>query len=385
MLGLLLEVAIGVAVLGWSGGGQAAPPVAPPLHPIAGSFTPDGTKLGECSTSGCFEQALGNVAFYQGAEAALDLVDSVYRDGASAACHRAVHVIGAASLARNGGSVAQTFAEGSPKCWSGYYHGVLERSLIDVDSYEPDALAAVARTLCTEAKTMVPWIAYQCLHGLGHGLMITTGLDLPRSLAVCRRLDVWWDRDACRGGVFMENISASYGFRSRWLRDDDPVYPCNGVARADKWRCYQMVTTRILPAVGDDWRRAAEACAGVEADFVNVCFLSLGRDASSRSARDADAVIRTCSVARPFGGEGACIAAAAMDMTANDMSPRKARVLCESVPVGLQVDCYFGTGVTMGRFTSSEMARERDCRALTAEPRLVDACLRGGRSTLPRS
>ncbi len=55
----------------------------------------------------------------------------------------------------------------------------------------------------------------------------------------------------------MENQSSSYGFTSTWLRDDDPLYPCDWVAREDKRRCYQMVTFRILPAVGDDWDETA--------------------------------------------------------------------------------------------------------------------------------
>ncbi len=100
---------------------------------------------------------------------------------------------------------------------------------------------------------MTPWIEYQCFHGLGHGLMIATGLDLAISLEVCSRLDRRWDRDACRGGVFMENISTSYGVRSLWLRDEDPLYPCNWVGLEAKRRCYQLVTSRILPTVGDDW------------------------------------------------------------------------------------------------------------------------------------
>lgn len=380
----LADAALAFAVLGGESG--RTPTTALPLHPVAGNFTPDDTQLGECSDERCFQQAFGNIAYREGPKAALALVDDVYGDGGSSACHRVVHAIGAASLARYRGSVARTFAEGSSTCWSGYYHGVLERSLVNVESRTPIALGAVARTLCTDPSTRVsPWIAYQCLHGLGHGLMIATGLSLPLSLDVCKRLATRWDRDACKGGVFMENLSPSFGVRSRWLRDDDPVYPCNEVAPEDKYRCYQMVTSRILPAVGDDWERTAEVCADVEVDFVSTCFQSFGRDASSRSDRDPTETLRICAIARPYGGEGDCVSAAAYDVTANYASGARATALCRAVPANVRTRCYDGIGGVMGRFRTTEEARVEDCRSITTAAQLIEACVRGGRSAVPRT
>jgi hypothetical protein len=383
VLGALAEAALALAVSHGESGRTAA--TALPVHSVAGSFVPDRTQLQACNDERCFQQAFGNIAFYEGPRPALALVDDIYDIG-NPACHGVVHAIGAASLARNQGNVAHTFAEGSSICWSGYYHGVLERSLLGLKSYRPAALGAVARTLCSDATARdVPWVAYQCLHGLGHGLMISTGLSLPLSLDVCKRLATRWDRDACKGGVFMENISPSYGVHSRWLRADDPVYPCTAVAREDKRRCYQMVTSRILPTVGDDWTRTAELCSEVENDFVSVCFQSFGRDASSRSGRDPAELAPICAIARPYGGEGDCIAAAARDVTANYTSGLMARVLCEAVSENLRGGCYYGIGTVMGQFRTSRAEREGDCRAIVITPHLVDECIRGGQSTLPRT
>lgn len=361
-------------------GNQAAP-----LHPIVGTFVSDDTRVEECGDESCFQQALGNISFREGPKRAFAVVDVVYGEGGSPACHRAAHFIGAAALVRYGGSVSRALAKGSPKCWSGYYHGALERALVSVKSYKASDLAAAARSLCREAAlTMTPWTAYQCIHGLGHGLMISTGLNLPLSLAVCRRLDRRWDRDACKGGVFMENLSPSFGVRSRWLRDDDPLYPCDAVAREDKQRCYLMVTSRVLPLVGDDWERAADTCARVEPDFIAACFRSYGRDASSRNSRNASETANTCAIAGPYGGEGWCIVGAAHDIAGNYASGPRALPLCDLVAANLRTDCFFGLGSVMGRLRKTSAARIADCRALVTQPRLVDACLRGGRSALPR-
>ena len=383
VLAALAEAALALAVS--RGDDRLGAATASPLHPFIAEFIPDGTQLQACGDEPCFQQAFGNVAFRDGPKAALALVDDVYDTG-NPACHRIVHAIGAASLARYRGDVTRTFAEGSSVCWSGYYHGVLERSLVNVRSRTPSALGAVARTLCSDATAGVtPWVAYQCFHGLGHGLMLTTGLSLPLSLAVCKRLATWWDRDACKGGVFMENISPSYGLRTRWLRDDDPVYPCNRVAREDKRRCYQMVTSRILPAVDGDWERTAEICAGVEVDFVPTCFQSFGRDASSRARRDPAETTRLCAIAQRHGGEGDCIAAAGRDVTANYTSGLKGRVLCDAVSEEVRGRCYYGVGTVLGQFSRSRAAREADCQSIVTVRRLVEECVRGGESSLPRT
>ena len=74
------------------------------------------------------------------------------------------------------------------------------------------------------------FLYYQCVHGLGHGLMISTGYDLPYALHVCEKLQTGWDESSCTGGVYMENVNAangtSIGFKTTWVKPKDLVYPC---------------------------------------------------------------------------------------------------------------------------------------------------------------
>ena len=375
-LGAVVEVIVAVVVFG-GGDGKILPRSALPLHPVAQSFTPDETRLAECSEQSCFEQAFGNIAYYEGPKTAITLFDKTLEEG-DPSCHRIAHTIGAASLVRYEGNVARTFAEGSSSCFSGYYHGVLERALIGVKSRDPDKLGGVARDLCDDPQVLVSrWMAYQCFHGLGHGLMITTGYGLPLSLDACERISTYLDRTSCKSGVFMENISSSYGVRSRWIDDEDPVYPCNSIERDDKITCYGMVTSRILRVIGLDWEKTAEICAGVEKRFVSTCFRSMGRDISGQTHRDPDEIVALCNVAGQYGAEGACISAAAMDMTSNYTSGKQAAMLCEAAPMETRGPCYFGIGGVMGRFTATQAEREGDCHEITSDPRYVSSCVQG--------
>jgi hypothetical protein len=366
---------------------DGAPAAALPLHPVAGTFEPDDTKLEDCDEQRCYEQAFGNLAYYDGPEAALDVFDAkIAQPGPiESGCHRIVHTIGSASLARYGGNVARTFSEGRASCWSGYYHGVLERAFADVDAFDAVALGRVSRGLCDDAEVRkITWLAYQCVHGLGHGLMIHTGYDLPLALDTCDELATAWDQTSCKGGVFMENISTSYGVKSRWVKGkDDPVYPCNVIEQNDKLYCYLMVTSHILRVEDWDWEKTARICSEVENGWVATCFQSLGRDASGSSRQNPDEIMELCAVARPYGGEGDCISAAAKDMTANYAGGKEAAFLCDSTSAGLRGWCYYAIGTIMGSFTATEPERRADCEAITDDERYVAQCIRGASGLAP--
>jgi hypothetical protein len=383
-LAALALAALAVGVLADGGSGAAQTTTAQPLHPVAGNFKPDVTRLDDCSEEdyACFEQAYGNLAYRSGPKKAL----AALREGAESAsnsCHRIAHIIGSASLARYDGNVGRTFAEGTSDCFSGYYHGVLERSLVNVKSYKASALGAVARGLCTGAEVRaIVELEYHCLHGLGHGLMITTGYELPVSLAVCDHLGGTWAVRACNGGVFMENFFSSYGVQSRWVREDDPVYPCNWVAEEDKMPCYQLITSRILRVVGVDWERTAEICASVERNWVASCFESFGRDVSGQTHRDAEEILEICAVARPYGHERECVRFAAMDMVENYAAGTQAAAFCDATTPALQPGCYDAIGAIMGRFKTTPAERAADCRSLTIVQRNAAACIRGAGTRL---
>ena len=110
-----------------------------------------------------------------------------------ASCHPIAHTIGAGALRRFHGDVGRAFADGAATCGSGYYHGLLEWKLAGLSEEEVPGLA---RTVCKDTRAGASqFIYYQCVHGLGHGLM----LDL------CHGLATDFDQVSCSGGVFMEN------------------------------------------------------------------------------------------------------------------------------------------------------------------------------------
>jgi hypothetical protein len=348
--------------------GQAAQGIA-----VVGPFKPNTQRLEGCIDTDCRRQAFGNIAYRKGPKAALDLFDEKQRTdkAVEADCHRIAHTIGAASLEYYDGSVAQALAHGRSTCWSGYYHGVVEHAFLGTPL---DKLAAKARSICVgDDIRRTGYIAYQCVHGLGHGLMIHTGYDLPGSLRVCDQLATDWDRTSCHAGVFMENVSSSYGVKSRWLRDDDLIYPCNVVKEKHKLYCYLMVTSRILAANGYSWEKTVKTCNESEPAWVATCFQSLGRDASGNTRQNAAQILGICALAGKMGRE--CIYGAARDIVSNDAGPKRAIPLCEGAAAAARAYCYEGIGTILGGLHAYRDQRRAACRAVTK--RYFVACARG--------
>ncbi|NJK46449.1 MAG: hypothetical protein HC933_21340 [Pleurocapsa sp. SU_196_0] len=316
----------------------------------------------------------------RGAKVALARFDSLIAQPGpvESNCHRIAHTIGSASLARLQDNVAKAFVEGSSSCWSGYYHGIVERAFLKLTSFEPDEVARVSADICDDAEIRATsWIAYQCVHGLGHGLMITSGLDLPLALEICNKLATSWDQQSCQGGVFMENISTSYGTKSEYLKDDDLIYPCNIVKENDKLYCYLMVTSRILNANGYNWEQTAKLCQGAEKNWVKVCFRSYGRDASGSSRSDNAQILQKCNRAAPFGGMLGCVIGAAADITANDTSGARTARFCQTVPDNMRATCYWSLGTVSGGFKASSEDRLADCRQWISDEKMIQTCHAG--------
>lgn len=340
------------------------------------AFEPDDTELSDCrprGDTGCYEQAFANLTFEQGPAVALDLLQrrSGTDDTVAADCHRIAHSMGAAALVRFSDDVGTSFARGSAVCSSGYYHGILERSFAGV---EEDELGEKAAALCNDGILQrQPFLAFQCRHGLGHGLMIETGYELPVALDACDALNVD-QRAACHDGVFMENFSSSYGVSSDYLRDDDLLYPCNDVVSERKYSCYIIVTGRIYDVLGS-WKATAEECRAAEPDWQYVCFRSFGRDAISRNSYDQGTARRLCKLTREWEGE--CVLSVALHIANEERGLRGAARFCRSSQVQLRVYCYTGLGITASVLIPDPNRRQRDCDRLTSDPREAFACSTG--------
>lgn len=293
-----------------------------------------------------FEQIQCYRAYYQGllqkegSKAAMSDLRARYGDPfIHSQCHQLAHVIGREAALFYHQNLSEAFRYGDSFCWSGYYHGVMEGIVGDIGK---ENLVAKLDSICKDipGKEKHSFDYYNCVHGLGHGIMATLGNELPASLKMCDNLTGGWERSSCWSGAFMENIIADEVYHvSKYLKDDDPLYPCNMVEDTYRNTCYLMQTSRMLALVGRDFSKVFELCSRVEEPYTNTCYQSLGRDASGNTVSNVEMTRKYCMLGRDFRQQSNCIIGAVKDFISFHHSDKEAKELCVSLPQELQETC----------------------------------------------
>lgn len=267
------------------------------------------------------------------------VMDKLLEESAGASlvdCHQEAHQVGRVSYELFG---AEVFEEGDASCHSGFYHGAMEALLATEGTQD---LERTITEICNLFGTRFG--QFECIHGVGHGLMAFENYDMPAALDACDRLESDFAAHSCYGGVFMENVVAGQGLgaipghETQWV-NTDPHFPCNAdfvsQDRGRTFECYQMQTSWMLTLTNYDRAAVINECQRAPADMQNVCFRSLGRDIAGFTLRDTDRMIQECGqVPRTSGYYRSCITGAlnvVVDFWGPDLG-NQAHAFCEAVP-----------------------------------------------------
>lgn len=184
-------------------------------------------------------------------------------------CHILTHEIGQAAYEKFQDFTVSIKYHGEI-CNSGYLHGVIESHF----SHNEDIFSAV-QTVCADYPSG-KFLAWECYHGVGHGLMYYTANDLPRSLSECRAFMEKFASTACINGVFMENFNTDQKLHpSGFLRSDDPFFPCNDQRPEDKAECYLYAPSYYLN-LNSSYQGALEWCGSAEEGYETACAQGVG-------------------------------------------------------------------------------------------------------------
>ncbi len=288
----------------------------------------------------CYHNGLETYMKGNGGRKTLELLQAVSDLGgyAQVNCHPLSHEVGHIAL-HFYGNIPAAAPEYIPTCSSGYYHGLLEEYLANVPSYDQGIVDA-----CGDPNKEIFFNWFQCTHGEGHGVMQFRDDEVPLALKDCDLLpDIKQAREICYGGVFMENITTDEktGHASKYIKKEDPLYPCNAPEIADKYRgsCYFLASSQILKINGYNFKDAFVQCDKAEQQYKWLCFQSLGRDVSGTALGDIHKVIEMCQYGQPVNN-GDCFFGAERNFVNEKGEFDVGIALCEAAPEQYKNKCF---------------------------------------------
>ena len=242
-------------------------------------------------------------------------------------CHPLTHVIGN-EAAKKYADVSGAYKDGDSFCWSGYYHGVLEGIIGRIGLAKLESqMDGICQSLAAAGR--YSFDHYNCVHGLGHGVMAIYDNDLFKSLVACDAVKDSWERNSCWSGVFMENVIVDNKYHfSEFLKPEDPLYPCNAVGAQYRGICYLMQTSYMLKVTGGDFVKVFDLCASVEEIHRDTCYESLGRDVSGRSVSNVAQTKAGCALGKTIEQREHCIIGAVKDFISYLHDDVRAKELC---------------------------------------------------------
>lgn len=376
----------------------------------------DGRRVG---SRGCpAEEFLLGVLQTEGVRPAMDALERLVAIDADVRrdAHGYAHAIGIAAYDGTE-EVGEVFAQCTPAHQSGCYHGVIQSYFVQHMAEHGGHLDPImVNELCREQRDDPDqrWLLFQCAHGMGHGLVALVDRHLPASLEGCDLIEFAWEREACYGGAFMENIvhetaphhavgrpdteghgahgaaieatsgqhhgdhrAATTPSRDPFppLDKDDPFYPCSALDARYAVSCYQMQTSAILYFNGYDVPAAAATCADAPEAYRSVCFQSLGRDISSMTGQDHDRARTFCGSA-PADYEPWCHLGYAKNLVDLTADSQDGLAYCRLLPAGESKRfCYVAMGEQIWVLAEAPEQRSVLCRG--AEEEYIDACRHG--------
>ena len=246
-------------------------------------------------------------------------------------CHPLMHVIGrtAASAYQ---TTSEAFAHGDSFCWSGYYHGVMEGLIAKIGLKN---LPVELNAICADipGKESYNFNYYNCVHGLGHGIMALLGDEVFQSLKMCDNLTGSWEQQSCYGGVFMQNIIDSTNVADtdnvvKDLRPSEPLYPCTAVEAKYKGQCYLGQTSYALQVTGYNYKKVFDMCTKVEEPYRDICNQSMGRDVANQAGHEKNRTKELCFITPLENDRNNCIVGAVKEIISYYHSDKQANEFC---------------------------------------------------------
>lgn len=252
--------------------------------------------------------------------------------------HTYAHEIGYATFARYP-TLSEQLSQCRDHAAGGCYHGVMMKYVASNGIPSTEKVTHV----CDQIQDQHQNIYKDCLHGLGHGVMMgflmntqqIPGLsEIKSALQTCDGLRSEYEQYHCHRGAFMEYMMAAnthvFHYPAQATYDaQDMHWPCSKLSDAYLAACYDYQGTHLLENT-TDLRTAFQECAGVKQPGNQHCTQNLGRSLNGDANQEWNALlVKKCTEATSSAQRRDCLIGAAQYHLYFDHNIEAAVDLCQ--------------------------------------------------------
>jgi len=328
----------------------------------------------------CAINALRTIAKLEDKEKILEVFPNLITSYASKyPCHEVGHHLGMWLNAYVGDTqIALDLAK--QQCGGSIFHGVVQNSL-QIQKFNNVSLDDIdIQKICSKFKDDTSFInRWQCLHGLGHGLVDIYDYDTQAAVSRCDEFEPGLEQISCSKGVFMQNVVHWSETRGGGDFDEnDLFYPCSASPSKYVPTCYHYHITYMAAKSGGIKAQIPDAfdlCDKISPEeMIKYCYYGMGRQMEARTYYDWDRALFLCQQGDKKDLHTYCIEGMLMILVNGNTNPSIGFSFCESLPLEYKQTCYNGLGKWITMLSSDYDERQKLC-SMAENKNYFDICM----------
>jgi len=342
-----------------------------PMTPITKSL------LSDCERdSSCITPTLWNLAKSENQQTVLNTFSEIIQISniSGKACHRYGHDLGN-FLYSYTGNLNQAILQVDMTCGGAFFHGIMQEHFRTKSQlgYGDSAFVEASNVCNNLSDVSYSLIRSECIHGIGHGLLIANHFDFFVTVKKCEKFEDLFDQRLCIEGASMENAHA-FSMGKGTFDENNILFPCSELDDRYAGDCYTYHSIYILKKVNEWAEDAFKQCDKHQKEnHIRHCYYGIGIMQAIDFQNRLKVLVNQCEKGN-INYQTYCFAGAAYHIV-DEVGMDQGFEFCNNIPSKFKMNCYetLGKWIQAAYFSKEEI--ENACSS-NENSKYYQACIK---------